>query len=150
MSTGRPTRLPGSGVVSRVLALGLLAAVAASHLWVFYGDLGAVLRSPPAWLMTAAFAVVAIRSLFVGVFLGDGEVLVRGWFRSFRYRPGELRAVEAVPYWRLPGVDSPIRLLRFVPVSGWVREPSTTGATRARAAEHAAAVRRHLGMKEDA
>lgn len=150
MSTGRPTRLPGSGVVSRVLALGLLAAVAVLLLWASGTDPDAVLRAPWAWLVAGVAAAIAVRSLFVGVYLREGEVLVRGWLGSFRYRPGELRAVEAVPYWRLPGADSPVRLLRFVPATGWVREPSTTGATRDRAAEHAAAIRRHLGMKEDA
>jgi hypothetical protein len=138
-------RLRGSGVVPRIFAVGAFAVVSAFlGVWLA-GDASAW---PLALVIELAVAALAVRSLFVGVFLvGDG-VLVRGWFRSFRYAPGELTAVVVLPYWRfLDRTDPVLGLLSFRPVSGWVREVAATVAPRERVLGHAAELRRHLGLE---
>jgi hypothetical protein len=91
--------------------------------------------------------VLAVRSLFVGVLLAPDAVVVRAWFLTHRYARGELRAVVPVAYWRFLGGDNAaLRLLKFTPERGWVREIASTVAWRGRPAEHAARIREHLGM----
>jgi hypothetical protein len=140
----RPTRLEGSGTVPRVFALVLLVIVTGFLVgWVSTRPDG--LLDPLVWVIAALAVALALRSLFVGVFLDRDAVLVRGWFRSYRYERGGLRTVAAVPYWRFLDRKDPIlSCLRFTPASGWVREISATVAWRDRAAAHAAAVTRHL------
>jgi hypothetical protein len=135
------TRLPGSGVVPRVFALVLLAVVTV-FLAVWWSLDGPV----PAIVAFEVLAVaLAVRSLFVGVFLDGDAVRVRGWFRSYRYERGGVRAVTAVPYWKFLDRTNPIlSCLKFTPVAGWVREISATVAWRDRAAAHAIAIERHL------
>ena len=101
----------------------------------------------PALVPEAIALGLAIRSLFVGVFLAPDAVVVRGWFRDFRYPRGGLQAVTAVPYWKFLSKDDPIlSLLKFTPDKGWVREISATVAWRDRTAAHAAKIRDHLGL----
>jgi hypothetical protein len=135
------TRLEGSGTVPRVFALGLLAVVTIflAVWWSMRGPLAAIL------VFEAVVVVLALRSFFVGVFLDGDAVLVRGWFRSYRYERGGVRTVTPVPYWRFLDRTNPIlSCLKFTPVAGWVREISATVAWRDRAAAHAAAIERHL------
>jgi hypothetical protein len=135
------TRLPGSGTVPRVFALVLLAVVTVflAVWWSMRGPLPAIL------VLEAIAVALALRSFFVGVFLDGDAVRVRGWFRSYRYARGGLRAVAPVPYWKFLDRANPIlSCLKFTPVSGWVREISATVAWRDRAAAHAAAIERHL------
>jgi hypothetical protein len=141
----RPVRLRGSGVVPRIFALGALAVVS-----VFLGVwlAGGASAWPLALVIEIAVAALAVRSLFVGVFLAGDGVLVRGWFRSFRYAPGDLSAVVVLPYWRFLDRNDPVLgLLSFRPVSGWVREIGATVASRERVLTHAAEVRRQLGLE---
>jgi hypothetical protein len=135
------TRLPGSGTVPRVFALALLAVVTVflAVWWSMRGPLPAIL------VLEALAVALAVRSLFVGVFLDGDAVRVRGWFRSYRYARAGVRAVTPVPYWKFLDRTNPIlSCLKFTPVSGWVREISATVAWRDRAAAHAAAIERHL------
>ncbi|HTL41544.1 MAG TPA: hypothetical protein VL294_08730 [Pseudolysinimonas sp.] len=139
------TRLRGSGLVPRIFAVGAFAVVS-----VFLGVWLAADASgwPLALAIELAVAALAVRSLFVGVFLAGDGVLVRGWFRDFRYGPGELTAVVVLPYWRfLDPKDPVLGLLSFRPASGWVREVGATVASRERVLTHAAEVRRHLGLE---
>ena len=141
----RPTRLEGSGTVPRVFALTLLVIVTVFLAVWLAGDPGAQV---PAIVFEALALAAFVRSLFVGVHLTADGVLVRGWFRSYRYGRGELRAVSAVPYWRFLSSDDPIlSLLKFTPESGWVREVGATVAWRDRTAAHAARIREHLGIE---
>jgi hypothetical protein len=140
------TRLPGSGDVPRVFALVMLVIAAAFAIAWIVNDLGAL---APALLIAAAGLAVAVRSLFVGVLLAPDAVVVRGWLVTSRYGRGELRAVEAVPYWKFLDKKDPIlSLLKFTPEKGWVREISTTVAWRDRTATHAARIREHLGIEQ--
>jgi hypothetical protein len=76
-------------------------------------------------------------------------VLVRGWFRSYWYGPGDLTAVDAIPYWKFLDPKEPIlSLLTFRPVTGWVREFSATVSWKDRTLAQAVAIRRHLGIEE--
>lgn len=134
------TRLPGSGTVPRAFAFAALVAVA-----VFV----ALWREPAGALLLVPMIALAIRSLFVGVRLDGDGVLVRAWFRSYRYSPGELGAVTAVPYWRFLDPKEPIlSLLKFTPTAGWVREVAATVSWKDRTLAQAVAIRRHLGIEE--
>lgn len=147
---GAPTRLPGSGVVPRAFALAAFVIVTAFQTWWLVTD-PAALTNPILYLVELLVAALLVRSLFLGVHLDGDAVLVRTWFRAFRYGPGELRAVVTVPYWKFLDRDDPIlSLLKFTPEAGWVRELSGTVAWRDKAAAHAAAIRRHLAIEEDA
>lgn len=139
-----PTRLEGSGTVPRVFALALLVIVT-GFLVAWVSTRADALLDPLMWVIAALAVALALRSLFVGIFLDADSVLVRGWFRAYRYERGSLRAVAPVPYWRFLDRTNPIlSCLKFTPVSGWVREISATVAPRDRAAAHAAAIARHL------
>lgn len=137
-------RLPGSGTVPRVFALVVLAIVTGFVIaWIAF-DIGALIA---ALILEAAVLALAVRSLFVGVLLAPDAIVVRGWFVDVRYGRGELRAVEAVRYWKFLGADDPIlSLLKFTPEKGWVREISTTVAWRDRTAAHTVRIREHLGL----
>lgn len=134
------TRLPGSGTVPRAFALAVLVIVS-----VF-----ALVWGEPAGLVLVALALVlAVRSLLLGVFLDGDAVRVRGWFRSYRYGPGDLTAVDAIPYWKFLDPKEPIlSLLKFRPTSGWVREISATVSWKDRTLAQAVAIRRHLGIED--
>ncbi len=137
-------RLAGSGIVPRVFALVVLAVVTGFAVAWVLSDPGALL---PALIFAGVALAVAIRSLFVGVFLAPDAVVVRGWVRDFRYGRGGLQAVAAVPYWKFLDKKDPIlSLLKFTPDEGWVREISATVAWRDRTAAHAARIREHLGL----
>jgi hypothetical protein len=137
------TRLPGSGGAIRILAVAMLVvATAFLGAWLALGG-----PLPAVVVIEALVLAVVVRSLFTGIFLAGPDVVVRGWARSFRYAPGELRAVTTVPYWRFLGTENPLLVvLRFTPESGWVREIGTTVAAGERGAAQAAAIRRHLGL----
>jgi len=139
------TRLPGSGIVPRVFAFAVLSIVTVFVIvWLVMdpASLGLAL------VLEALALALAIRSLFVGVLLAPDGVVVRAWFRTHRYAKGELKAVAPVAYWKFLGADDPaLSLLKFTPVSGWVREIASTVAWRGRTAEHAARIREHLGIK---
>jgi hypothetical protein len=138
------TRLPGSGTVPRAFALAVLVIVTVFVMVWLVSDPGALL---PALIPEAIALGLAIRSLFVGVFLTPHAVVVRAWFRDFRYPRGGLQAVTAVPYWKFLDKKDPIlSLLKFTPDRGWVRELSATVAWRDRTAAHAAKIRDHLGL----
>ena len=140
------TRLPGSGVVPRAFALAVLVIVTGFvGFWIAGDRSGLVLA-----IVTEALVVgLAIRSLFVGVMLDGDAVLVRGWFRDYRYGPGELQKVDAVPYWKFLDAKDPIlALLKFTPTSGWVREIGATVAWKDGAAAQARTITEHLGVTE--
>jgi len=141
------TRLSGSGTVPRVFALAVWMIVTV-FLAVWVGGDPSVLIA--AIIIDLIVAAVAVRSLFVGV-LRDGDgILVRGWFRDFRYRPGDLTKVAVIPYWRFLDAQDPIlSLLKFTPTAGWVREVGATVAWKDRTLAQAAEIRRHLGIDED-
>jgi hypothetical protein len=136
------TRLEGSGVVPRVFAFVVLAVVTVFlAVWIVRDPSGLPIALP---LEVLALAL-AIRSLFVGVYLARDDVVVRGWFRTHRYSPGGLTAVTAVPYWKFLDAKDPIlALLKFTPTEGWVREIAATVSWRDSAAAQARAVVRHL------
>ncbi len=138
------TRLPGSGTVPRVFAFGVLAVVTVFVIvWMTLDPSSLAL----ALVLEGLALALAIRSLFVGVLLAPDAVVVRAWFRTHRYARGELRAVGPVPYWKfLGGDDAALRLLKFTPERGWVREIASTVAWRGRPAEHSARIREHLGI----
>lgn len=141
-----PARLKGSGTVPRALALAALAVVTVFLLvW-----LSADSRNwPIALVIELLVLAAAIRAFFVGVFLAGDGVLIRGWFRNFRYGPGDLTRIDVVPYWRFLDAKDPIlSLLKLRPASGWVREISATVAWKDRTLAHAAELRRHLGLDE--
>ncbi|MCU1415919.1 MAG: hypothetical protein JWP32_93 [Schumannella sp.] len=142
----RVTRLPGSGAVPRAFACAVLVVgTVFLGVWVSAASSGLV----PAIVLEAILVAAVIRSLFVGVLLDGDAVLVRGWFRDYRYAPGELKAVVAIPYWRFLDAKDPIlSLLKFTPASGWVREISATVSWKDRTLAQAVAVRRHLGVEE--
>lgn len=109
------------------------------------------LRNPLPYVLELLAVALFVRSFLVGTFLAGDTVVARTWFRTFRYGPGELRAVEPVAYWKFLDKSDPIlALLKFTPESGWVRELTGTVAWKDRAAAHAAEVRRHLGIEEGA
>jgi hypothetical protein len=137
-------RLAGSGTVPRAFAFAVLVVVTVFVIVWLASDPGAVLAA----LVPAVIAAgLAVRSLFVGVLLAPDAVVVRAWFRDFRYARGGLQAVTAVPYWTFLSKDDPIlSLLKFTPDKGWVREISATVAWRDRTAAHAAKIRDHLGL----
>jgi hypothetical protein len=142
------TRLPGSGVVPRAFAFAMLVLASGFVAVWLSSDSGALVL---ALVLEALAFVLAARSLFVGVFLAQDAIVVRGWFRDFRYVRGGLRAVSPVPYWKFLSADDPIlSLLKFTPEKGWVREIAATVAWRDRTAAHAVRIREHLGMPEDA
>lgn len=142
------TRLPGSGTVPRVFALAVLVIVTVFVIVWLASDPGALV---PALVLEVPAVALAVRSLFVGVLLAPDAVIARGWFRDYRYAPGGLRAVTAVPYWKFLSKEDPIlSLLKFTPEKGWVREISATVAWRDRTATHAARIREHLGVPADA
>jgi hypothetical protein len=139
------TRLRGSGTVPRVFALALLVMVTVfAAVWV-----SSVPSALPGALVIEGLAVaLAVRSLFVGVLLDGDDVVVRGWFRDYRYAPGELTEVAVVAYWKFLDTRDPIlSLLTFTPREGWVREISATVSGKDRAEGHAAEIRRHLGIE---
>jgi hypothetical protein len=139
------TRLDGSGTVPRVFAFAVLVIVT-GFLVVWVSTHAEALLNPLVWVIEAAALGLAIRSLFVGVFFSGDAVLVRAWFRDYRYAPGELTAVTAVPYWKFLDPKDPIlELLRFTPAAGWVREVAATVAWRDRAAAQARTITEHLG-----
>lgn len=140
------TRLRGSGTVPRVFALAVLAIVTVFvAVWVT-ADPSVLIG---ALVIEAAAVAMAVRSLFVGV-LADGDaVRVRGWFRDYRYGPGELTKVSVIPYWRFLDAKDPIlSLLKFTPAEGWVREISATVSWKDRTEAQAAVIRRHLALEE--
>jgi hypothetical protein len=140
----RPIRLPGSGRVPRIFAFAVLAIVTVFVVvWLAMDRHSLAL----ALVLEALVVALAIRSLFVGVLLVPGAIVVRAWFRDHRYAKGELRAVTPVPYWKFLGsVDPALSLLKFTPEHGWVREVASTVAWRDRTATHAARIREHLGI----
>jgi hypothetical protein len=139
-------RLPGSGTVPRAFAFAVLLVVTAFVVAWIVSDPGSVAL---ALILEAVALAVAIRSLFVGVLLAPDAVVVRAWFRDFRYARGGLQAVTAVPYWKFLDKKDPIlSLLKFTPDKGWVREISATVAWRDKTAAHAARIREHLGIDE--
>jgi len=143
------TRLRGSGTVPRVFALAALGIVT-GFLGVWISIQGDALLSPLPYVIEALVVALAIRSLFVGVLLDGDAVLVRAWFRDYRYRPEELTAVTAVPYWKfLDATDPILSLLKFTPASGWVREVAATVSWKESALAQAAEIRRHLGVDGD-
>lgn len=136
------TRLRGSGTVPRVFAWALLAAVTVfDAIWFIPApSIGPV-------LVELVALALAIRSLFVGVSLDGPGILVRAWFRTYRYGPGELTTVTVLPYWKFLDAKDPIlSLLKFTPAEGWVREVAATVAWKDRTLAHAAEIRRHLGL----
>ena len=139
-----PARLTGSGVVPRVFALAVLAAATIfDAVWLT----SAPSALPVALILELLALALAVRSLFVGTFLAGDGILVRGWFRDFRYGPGDLTRVDVVPYWKfLDPTDPILSLLTFRPTSGWVREVAATVAWKDRTLTHAAEIRRHLGL----
>lgn len=138
------TRLAGSGTVPRIFAFAVLAIVTVFvSIWLVMDPASLTL----ALVLEGLVLALAIRSLFVGVFLAPDAVVVRAWFRTHRYARGELRAVTPVAYWKFLGGDNPaLSLLKFTPESGWVREIASTVAWRERPAEHAARIREQLGV----
>jgi hypothetical protein len=140
------TRLPGSGTVPRAFALAVLVIVTVFLMVWVAGDRSGLTLA----LVTEALVLaLAIRSLFVGVYLDGEAVLVRGWFRNYRYRPGELQKVVPVPYWKFLDAKDPIlALLKFTPTSGWVREIGATVAWKDGAAAQARRIGDHLGVSE--
>lgn len=140
----RPVRLKGSGTVPRVFALVLLLIVT-GFLAAWVSTRADAPLNPLMWIIEALGLALVVRSLFVGVFLDRDAVIVHGWFRSYRYERGGLRAVAAVPYWKFLDRTNPIlSCLKFTPASGWVREISATVAWKDRSAAQAAAIMRHL------
>ena len=138
------TRLPGSGTVPRAFAFAVLVIVSVFVAVWMASDPGALAL---ALVLEALAVVLAARSLFVGVLLAHDAIVVRGWFRDFRYGRDELQAVSPVPYWKfLSAADPILSLLKFTPEKGWVREISATVAWRDRTATHAARIREHLGV----
>jgi hypothetical protein len=135
-------RLRGSGTVPRVFALAVLVVVTVFLVvWVTRDSAGLA----PAMVIEVLALALAVRSLFVGVLLDGDSVRVRGWFRDYRYGPGELKTVTAVPYWKFLDAKDPIlSLLKFTPASGWVREIAATVAWKDRTLAQAAEIRRHL------
>ena len=139
------TRLTGSGTVPRVFALAVLAIVTV-FVAVWVSSDGQAL--PGALVVEALALAVAVRSLFVGVLLDADAVVVRGWFRDYRYPRGELTKVTVVPYWKFLDAKDPIlSLLKFTPREGWVREISATVSWKDRTEAQAAEIRRHLGLE---
>jgi hypothetical protein len=140
----RPIRLPGSGTVPRIFALGVLAIVTIFVIVWLASDRSSLAL---ALVLEALVVALAIRSLFVGVLLVPGAVVGRAWLRDHRNGRGDLRAVTPVPYWKFLGsADPALSLLKFTPERGWVREIAATVAWRGRTAEHAARIREHLGI----
>jgi hypothetical protein len=144
MTRPHPTRLAGSGTVPRAFALAVLAIVTVFVVVWLVSDPGALV---PALIPEVIALGLAVRSLFVGVLLVPDAVVVRAWFRDFRYPRGGLQAVTAVPYWKFLDRKDPIlSLLKFTPDRGWVREISATVAWRDRTAAHAVRIREHLDL----
>jgi len=138
------TRLKGSGTIPRFFAFAVLAA-ATIFIAVWLSSTPSAL--PVALILELLALALAVRSLFVGAFLAGDGILVRGWFRDFRYGPDDLTRVDVVPYWKFLDPKDPIlSLLTFRPASGWVREVAATVAWKDRTLTHAAEIRRHLGL----
>jgi len=139
-----PRRLTGSGTIPRVFALTALLLVTIFLLVWLLADSS---NWPVAVIIELLTLALAIRALVVGVFLTDSGILIRGWFRDFRYDRGDLTRVDVIPYWKFLDAKDPIfSLLKFRPTSGWVRELAATVAWKDRTLAHAAEVRRHLGL----
>jgi hypothetical protein len=140
------TRLAGSGRVPLVFASAVAVVVTVFvGAWYLVDLTGAVPKSAVILIVV----LLALRSVFVGVFIDGDDVVVRGWFRDYRYGPGDLTKVTTVPYWAFLGKTDPIlSFLKFTPVSGWVREVSATVSWKDRTSAHAAAIRRHLGIED--
>lgn len=128
----------------RVFALAVLVVVTVFLVvWVTRDSSGLA----PAIVIEALALALAVRSLFVGVLFDGEDVVVRGWFRDYRYRTGDVKAITAVPYWKFLDAKDPIlSLLKFTPTSGWVREVAATVAWKDRTLAHAAEIRRHLAV----
>ncbi|MGE3192329.1 MAG: hypothetical protein AB7K08_02520 [Microbacteriaceae bacterium] len=143
----RSTRLRGSGAVPRVFALAVLVAVTV-FLIAWVAALPEALSGPLPYVIEILAVALAARSLFVGVLLDGDAILVRGWFRDYRYAAGELTKVTVVPYWKFLDAKDPIlSLLKLTPREGWVRELSTTVSWKDRTEAQAAEIRRHLGIE---
>ncbi len=64
-----------------------------------------------------AFAAVAfIRSLFLGVSVEPGLVVVSSWFRAYRFRDGEVLAVNKQRYFGMGGAG-----VGWLPIAGAIR-----------------------------
>lgn len=64
-----------------------------------------------------SFAVAAfIRSLFLGVSITSGQVVVSSWFRTYRFSEGEVSAVNKQRYFGLGGAG-----VGWLPIAGSVR-----------------------------
>lgn len=64
-----------------------------------------------------AFAAVAfIRSLFLGVSIGPGQVVVFSWLRTYRFREGEVSAVDKQRYFGMGGAG-----VGWLPIAGSIR-----------------------------
>ncbi|CAN5579744.1 hypothetical protein BH09ACT4_BH09ACT4_10080 [soil metagenome] len=139
------TRLPGSGVVPRAFALAAAAIVTVFLVLWIVGDASGVAIA----IVIEVLAVgLAARSLFVGVGFDGDAVVVRGWFRNFRYGPGDLTAVTAIPYWKFLDAKDPIlALLKFTPRSGWVREIAATVSWKDSAAGQALAITERISAQ---
>ena len=142
----RTTRLEGSGTVPRIFALAVLVIVTVFLAVWISGDRSGLV---PAIVVEVVALAVFVRSLFVGVLFDGDDVLVRTWFRDYRYAPGDLTAVTAIPYWKFLDQKDPIlSLLKFTPASGWVRELASTVSWKDSTLAQAVAIRRHLGVKK--
>ena len=143
------TRLRGSGTVPRVFALAVLIVVT-GFLGAWVSTQAGALLSPIPYVIELLAVALVVRSLFVGVLIDGDAVLVRAWFRDYRYGPGELKAVTALPYWKfLDAADPILSLLKFTPTSGWVREVAATVSWKDRTLAQAAEIRRHLTTGDD-
>lgn len=92
----------------------LLWGAAATGLFVLLGH-----ESNMWWIGLPVYAFVAaalVRSAWLGVWVSPGAVKVVSWFRTQRFRAGEVSAVELVPYFGMGGAS-----VGWLPVVGSVR-----------------------------
>jgi hypothetical protein len=142
LRSARNTRLEGSGTVPRVFAFAVLVIITVFLIVWIARDAGGLWFA----IVVESLAIaLAIRSLFVGAFFEGETLLVRAWFRDYRYAPGDISAVTAVPYWKFLDAKDPIlALLKFTPTAGWVREVAATVSWRDRAAAQARTITERL------
>jgi hypothetical protein len=125
-------RLKGSGLLAREVASVTFSIVTLSS-WAFISGGGG-----DAWLIAGIFqivaTVIALRSMFVGVYLSDAEVRLVSWVTSFKLEWSSLRRSDSVPYFGLlsKGIETRFAaMLRDTLTDGrMIVLPSTVGGSR--------------------
>lgn len=144
------------GSYLRGSALGV--RVAGSIFGIFWGSLTILISFGALnwWICIPAYPLLLfliIRPWFMGIWLEESAVIVRSWFRHYKFTRGSVEAVELEPYTGFAGFAvgwvpfcGSIRMLAIKKLNGkevWL--PSTV-SRRNRALRNARQVRSRLGL----